>query len=325
MIGLKDFLVKIKSELLADRPLVLAMIAEKKGSAPRGTGAHMLILQNGDTVDTIGGGILEYLAVEQAKANLAEKKSAIKDFSLNNKTAAQIGMVCGGQIKVLLKYLDKNDLPQIETAINLLGSGQKAVVKITWQKEPAQFSFIVLPYTEKMQLKHKSLLQIDETGGCYMEVLRQNPTVYLFGGGYVAQEVAKLLPSLEFECVVIEERSEFANRNYFPQASDIIITPYEEFAAKVQIKNTDFAVVITSGHEKDTVVLNELLKIKPAYIGAIGSRHKKAFVEKFLREQGYGEKAIKSIIMPIGLDIKAQTPAEIAISIAAQLIEKRAQ
>lgn len=58
-------------------------------------------------------------------------------------------MVCGGQIKVLLKYLDKNDLPQIETAINLLGSGQKAVVKITWQKEPAQFSFIVLPYTEK--------------------------------------------------------------------------------------------------------------------------------------------------------------------------------
>ena len=158
-----------------------------------------------------------------------------------------------------------------------------------------------------------------------MEVLRQNPTVYLFGGGYVAQEVAKLLPNLEFEYVVIEERSEFANRNYFPQASDIIITPYEEFAAKVQMKNTDFAVVITSGHEKDTVVLNELLKIKPAYIGAIGSRHKKAFVENFLREHGYSEAEIKSIVMPIGLDIKAQTPAEIAISIAAQLIEKRAQ
>ena len=124
---------------------------------------------------------------------------------------------------------------------------------------------------------------------------------------------------------MIEERSEFANRSYFPQARDIIITPYEDFAAKMQIKNTDFAVVITSGHEKDTVVLNELLRIKPAYIGVIGSRHKKAFVENFLRQQGYGEETIKSIVMPIGLDIKAETPAEIAISIAAQLIEKRAR
>ena len=95
MIGLKDFFGKIKGELLADRPLILAMIVEKRGSAPRGIGAHMLILQNGDTVDTIGGGILEYLAVEQAKINLLEKKSEIKDFSLNNKTAAKIGMVCG--------------------------------------------------------------------------------------------------------------------------------------------------------------------------------------------------------------------------------------
>lgn len=325
MIGLKDFFGKIKAELLADRPLILAMIVEKRGSAPRGIGAHMLILQNGDTVDTIGGGILEYLAVEQAKINLLEKKSEIKDFSLNNKTAAKIGMVCGGQIKVLLQYVDKKDLLQIETAVNLLNEGQKAVVKISWHNKAGEFCLAVLPYTEKLQLKHKSLLQMDELGGYYMELLRRNPTVYLFGGGYVAQGVAKLLPGLEFEYVLIEERSEFANRSYFPQARDIIITPYEDFAAKMQIKNTDFAVVITSGHEKDTVVLNELLRIKPAYIGAIGSRHKKAFVENFLRQQGYGEETIKSIVMPIGLDIKAETPAEIAISIAAQLIEKRAR
>ena len=102
MIRLKDFWQKIKAELLTDKDVVLALIVEKKGSAPRGVGAHMLILQDGTTVDTIGGGILEYLAVEKAKVNLVQKKSSIEDFSLNNKTAAQIGMVCGGQIKSIV-------------------------------------------------------------------------------------------------------------------------------------------------------------------------------------------------------------------------------
>lgn len=324
MIGLKDFLQKIKSELLANRTLILALIVEKKGSAPRGIGAHMLILENGDTIDTIGGGILEHLVIEQAKVNLLEKTSTIKDFVLNNKVAGQIGMVCGGQIKVLLQYLSKNDLEQIETAINLLNNGQKAIVKIAWNNKEDKFLFTITQ-EEQIQLKHKALFKMDETGGYYMEVFKQKPIVYLFGGGYVAQELAKLLPNLEFEYVVIEERSEFANSKYFPQAKKIIITPYEDFATKVKLKNTDFAVVITSGHEKDTVVLNELLKIKPAYIGAIGSRHKKIHVEKFLQEQGYSEEQIKSIIMPIGLDIKAETPAEIAVSIVAQLIERRAK
>lgn len=84
-------------------------------------------------------------------------------------------------------------------------------------------------------------------------------------------------------------------------------------------------MAITSGHEKDTIVLEQLLKIKPAYIGAIGSRHKKAYVEKYLQQHGFDEAQIKSIVMPIGIDIKAETPAEIAISIVAQLIQKRAQ
>ncbi|MBM6833666.1 XdhC family protein [Megamonas hypermegale] len=198
MIRLKDFWQKIKAELLTDKDVVLALIVEKKGSAPRGVGAHMLILQDGTTVDTIGGGILEHLAVEKAKVNLVQKKSSIEDFSLNNKTAAQIGMVCGGQIKVLLQYLNKKDLPQIETAINLLENGQKFIVKIAWKNQMKEFDFTVLT-KENKELKHKSSFEINADGGMYLEKFKQNPTVYLFGGGYVAQEVAKLLPDLEFD------------------------------------------------------------------------------------------------------------------------------
>lgn len=93
----------------------------------------------------------------------------------------------------------------------------------------------------------------------------------------------------------------------------------------MEIKNSDYVIVVTNGHTKDTLVLESLLKNSPAYIGVIGSRHKKIHVENYLTEKGFSEDLIKQIIMPIGLDIKAETPSEIAISIVAQLIQKRAQ
>lgn len=90
----------------------------------------------------------------------------------------------------------------------------------------------------------------------------------------------------------------------------------------MEIKNSDYVIVVTNGHTKDTLVLESLLKNPPAYIGVIGSRHKKIHVENYLVEKGFSEDLIKQIIMPIGLDIKAETPSEIAISIVAQLIQK---
>lgn len=161
--------------------------------------------------------------------------------------------------------------------------------------------------------------------GQYLEIMKQSPRVYLFGGGYVAQEVAKLLPNLEFEYIVLEERSEFAKKELFPDAKRIVVVDYADFSAQVEIKNSDYVIVVTNGHTKDTLVLESLLKNSPAYIGVIGSRHKKIHVENYLAEKGFSEDLIKQIIMPIGLDIKAETPSEIAISIVAQLIQKRAQ
>ena len=118
---------------------------------------------------------------------------------------------------------------------------------------------------------------------------------------------------------------EFAKKELFPDAKRIVVVDYADFSKQVEIKNSDYVIVITNGHTKDTLVLESLLKNPPAYIGVIGSRHKKIHVENYLAEKGFSEDLIKQIIMPIGLDIKAETPSEIAISIVAQLIQKRAQ
>ena len=330
MIALKDFWQKIYRELKANRSVVLAMVMEKKGSAPRGVGTHMLILADGTTMNTIGGGKLEYLAITEAKSNLKENKSSIKMFTLNNTEAGNSGMVCGGQLKVMLYCLGQKDLIQVEKALNLINSQIKFVVNINWQDDV--FSLTIYDFAEefaqKEKLKHKAYLEQDENHkniGQYLEVMKQSPRIFLFGGGYVAHEVAKLLPNLEFEYNIIEERIEFAQRKLFPDAKHIIIVDFADFAHQVEIKPTDYAIVVTNGHTKDTLVLETLLKNPPCYIGVIGSKYKKLYVEKYLQGQGFEQKLIQKIVMPIGLDIKADTPAEIAISIVAQLIQKRAE
>lgn len=331
MIALKDFWQKIYRELKANRSVILAMVMEKKGSAPRGVGAHMLILADGTTIDTIGGGNLEYLTVEEAKKNLKEFKSVVKTFSLTNTEAGNSGMVCGGQLKVMLYCFQPKDLTQVEKSLKLINSQTKFVININWQDD--NFSLKIYDFkedfSEKDKLKHKTYLQENHENniisGKYFEVMKQSPRVFLFGGGYVAQEVAKLLPNLEFEYNIIEERIEFAQRKLFPEAKHIIVVDFADFAHQVEIKSTDYAIVVTNGHTKDTVVLKTLLKNPPCYIGVIGSKHKKLYVEKYLQEQGFEKELIQKIVMPIGLNIKADTPAEIAISIVAQLIQKRAE
>lgn len=329
MITIKAFWQKVQTQLKANNPVILAMVMEKKGSAPRGVGAHMLILSDGATVDTIGGGPLEYLAIQEAKQNLKNGKSIVQTFSLNNATAGEYGMVCGGQLTVALYCLQQKDLVQVEKALTLINTKNKIVLSLSWQNE--NFDFKVYDLAESFALKEKltkkSLLQMDTTNqsGQYLEIMKQSPRVYLFGGGYVAQEVAKLLPNLEFEYIVLEERSEFAKKELFPDAKRIVVVDYADFSKQVEIKNSDYVIVVTNGHTKDTLVLESLLKNPPAYIGVIGSRYKKIHVENYLAEKGFSEDLIKQIIMPIGLDIKAETPSEIAISIVAQLIQKRAQ
>lgn len=331
MISLIDFWQKLYTELKQDRAVMLCLIVEKHGSAPRGVGAHMLVLEDSSTVDTIGGGALEFQSKEQAIINLKTKKSSLEYFALTNNEVIKGGMICGGQIKVLLKYLSKGDLPQIEKGLALINANEQMTIAIDWLDK--QFNFAVWAKSEDFKLKEqmqnqhqKSLLCERECSGSYREIFAAKPELFLFGGGYVSQEIAKLLPAVEFAYTLIEERAEFANKTLFPHAKKIVcIDNYADFAQKVNIKPSDFALVVTSGHQKDTAVLYKLLQISPAYIGAIGSRHKRVVIGKYLKEHDFTDDQINQIHLPVGLSIGAQTPAEIAISIVAQLIEYRAK
>lgn len=305
MISSIDFWQKIVDELTQDRAVMLCLIVAKQGSAPRGVGAHMLVLEDGSTVDTIGGGALEFQSKEQAIVNLKTKQSSLEYFALTNNEVIRGGMICGGQIKVLLQCLTGKDLAQVQKGLTLLKANEQMTLASDWVDN--QFKFAVFAKDEDFDLKiqmldkhKKSLLVENEHGGNYREIFAQKPELFLFGGGYVSQEIAKLLPAVEFEYTLIEERAEFATKTLFPHAKEIVrLDNYADFAQKVNIKQSDFALVVTSGHQKDTAVLYNLLQISPAYIGAIGSRHKRAVIGKYLKEHDFTDEQINQIHLPV--------------------------
>ena len=147
----------------------------------------------------------------------------------------------------------------------------------------------------------------------------------LCGGGHVSLELAHIAARLEFEVVVIDDRPEFANMARFPMAHQVLCTPFEEALDALGSRDTDFYAILTRGHAFDKECLAHVLRGQYAYVGMIGSRTKVAAVYKALREEGFSQEMLDGVHSPIGLSIGGQTPAEIAVSIAAQLVQVRAQ
>jgi xanthine dehydrogenase accessory factor len=151
-------------------------------------------------------------------------------------------------------------------------------------------------------------------------------TVYLFGAGHVSRPVAELAAMVDFRTVVLDDRADFANKERFPKADQIIVVPsYDNLFDGLEIERDSYLVIVTRGHLHDKTVLEQSLRMKAGYIGMIGSKRKQHLLYEELLGKGFTEDDLKRVHNPIGLDINAETPEEIAVSIVAQLILVRSQ
>lgn len=159
----------------------------------------------------------------------------------------------------------------------------------------------------------------------FVEPIFGTATVYVFGGGHIAVPLVEFAKALEFRVVVVDDREQFANKERFPLADEVRLGDFQVVTRSIAFGEADCVVIITRGHEHDETVLRECL-VKdglPGYIGMIGSREKIARVFSHLRESGVPERLLARVRAPIGLDIGARTPAEIALSIMAEVVAQR--
>ena len=157
-----------------------------------------------------------------------------------------------------------------------------------------------------------------------LEPVHHRCTLLVFGGGHVSLETVRLGNRVDFKTIVVDDREEFANRQRFPESEIVVVPNYLELP-DFKIDGETFIVIMTRGHLGDYDVLKKLIGSNAAYIGMIGSRHKREKIYERLRQEGISQGLIDRVHSPIGLAIGGETPAEIAVSVVAELIQERSQ
>ena len=166
------------------------------------------------------------------------------------------------------------------------------------------------------------VIRIDETD-FFVEIYVKNPQLIILGGGHVSQPVAKIGKMLGFHVTVMDDREEFVTKERFPDADRLIQGTYEEIPEKIPVYENAYYVIVTRGHLGDSASARQILKRPYVYLGMIGSRNKvKLTREKLLRE-GFTEDQLNTIHAPIGLPIGGHMPAEIAVSITAEIVQEK--
>ncbi|MCC5876327.1 MAG: XdhC family protein [Candidatus Sumerlaeia bacterium] len=185
------------------------------------------------------------------------------------------------------------------------------------------------PRLIEVDIKKKNPDEIDMLCGgeisFYVEPVMPDMTLLICGGGHISKAIAHVCQGLDFRIVVVDDRPQFANQARFPTADETICCDYTNLAEKVQLTGTTFAVTVTRGHSGDEVCLRSLLASPAPYVAMIGSSSKWANLRSNLLGAGYTKEQLERVITPAGLDIGSVTPEEIAVSVAAQIIQKRAE
>ncbi|MDR3554909.1 MAG: XdhC family protein [Syntrophobacteraceae bacterium] len=326
--------------------LVLATILTNQGSTPRAMGAQMVMGPRGRLLGTIGGGRVEADVIEAAREIREKKGATIRDYDLAGHAGADMDLICGGSLSVLIEHLavTPEAKARYEAVVEALEAGSR-ILSVTLLPETSPsgpLKRFVVRQDGSMAgdieagasvagLFASSFAQSSSTrivnleGGRYLvEPVCSRGTVFIFGAGHVSLELARLTAHIEFRTVVLDDRSEFANKDRFPMADEVHVSVgFHKPLQALSIGPDSYLVIVTRGHSHDKTMLAQALQTSAGYIGMIGSRRKRAEIYATLLQEGFSRDSLERVHCPIGLEIGAQTPEEIAVSITAELIRAR--
>lgn len=324
----------VREHLERGEAVVLCSILASSGSTPRGAGAKMAVFADGSTMGTVGGGAVELHATQEAAEAHKSGRGFSKGFCLRPNDVADIGMICGGDVTVYFQYLTGADLPVVETILRVLEGNADAWLSYVLRDGMVESMGVYeqgagllhadqpAPAVLEPLLRSEGVYQKGDPT-LYVEPLVQRGQVYVFGGGHVSRELVPALARVGFAVTVFDDRPHLALAESFPEAREVILGDYSRIGDWISITERDYVVIMTPGHQGDFEVLEQTLRTPARYIGCIGSKGKVAKTKERLREAGVPEEGIARMISPIGLDLGGRTPAEIAVSITAQMIACR--
>jgi xanthine dehydrogenase accessory factor len=326
---------------------VLATLVDAHGSTPQRVGARLLVRQDGTTAGTLGGGCIEAEVWEAAKGAMASGRAVTLDFTLNEDIALDYGLACGGTERIFVDPMyTPDDLALLRTLTATAPGDRRAVViqvmdggaptetaqriavwedgTVSGRLAAAHDAAVRLARDILEHARPKSgILKLDDGAEVFADVFAEPPEVVVIGGGHVGRAVATVAHALGYRMTVIDDRKDFANHERFPEADAVIAGDIEQAIDAHAMTRNSAVIIVTRGHKYDYQALAAAVRSNAGYIGLMGSRRKVALIFRQLMADGVPPERLQDIHAPIGLDIGAVSPEEIAVSIMAEVTMHR--
>lgn len=331
---------------------ILVTVVAVKGSTPRKPGAKMLLFPDGRVFGTVGGGCGEAEIRREALNVFDSKVSQTFTLNMTNDTAADEGMVCGGIMEVFIEFLDGSDAEFWQACLNVMSAGEnfKVATVVKSDGHVLNRQRVVLSSSGrltgnfgqgKLDIITETLLNSQDTKtGMYCfdkfgqpcaredavnEIFVENVIapieLLILGGGHIALPVCEMAKILGYKVTVVDDRPLFANHKRFAAADRVICNSFAQALSGLSINPATYIVIVTRGHKHDKECLQTVIDKPAGYIGMIGSKRRVKALLTELAENGTEQERLDRVFSPIGLNIGAETPAEIAVSILAEIIQ----
>lgn len=305
----------IAASLQENIPVMLLYVLESKGSSPGRQGFFMAVKANGKMQGSIGGGIMEHKFVEMAGEQLKIKNVKLKiRKQVHNKSATKCrsGMICSGEQMVLIYQVQKNDKETIDAIILCLKENRNGTLIISPNK---------IQFSENMASSDFFFEMKSEDDWIYQEKIGYKNHLFIIGGGHCSLAFSKMMAMMDFYIHLFDDRQDLntMEQNEFVHEKKIV-NSYEEIKNFISSGENNYVVIMTFGYRTDDIAVRALLDKKFKYLGLLGSQKKIEELFNTYQSEGIPKEVLKRIHSPIGISIKSQTPEEIAISIAAEII-----
>lgn len=340
---MRDLVPEIERWQQAGKPIAMATIVQVYGSALRPLGSKMVCTTEGDIAGSVSGGCIEGAIYEEAQSVIEHGRPKLLEYGVADESAWEVGLACGGTIQVwveplalqvyltLQQCLDAGRLVALATVIAGAGSGSKMFIwpdgRTQGELGSAKLTEQVVHYAaERLAAHDPGRAALDTANGpvdVFVEVFPPLPRLVVVGAVHIAIPLVTFAKTLGFRTIVVDARSAFATRDRFPHADELIVEWPSTAMEKLRLDEATYVVVVTHDDKLDIPALLAALASPARYVGILGSKTTHAKRVQALERLGMTGEQIERLHAPIGLDVGAVGPDEIALSIMAEVIAVR--
>jgi xanthine dehydrogenase accessory factor len=329
----------IEKLALAEKRVAMATLVATRGTSPKREGAKMWVGEEGRILGSVTiGGCVDARVIAESEQALSSFESRLVEMNLANEDAWEIGFSCAGDLDVLIEPVHVSNLLELYRAVRTAVDRGKRAVIATALRETSRKLLIIeedeasgslgTPELDRkaqaiaLELMRKRTSSTVSLGSVpvFFEVHGPPLTLIVFGAGHVSMPLVSLAHDLGLKTIVVDGRPRFATRERFPDVDQLLIGIPSEIAETLAYTSSTFVVLTAHDYKYDLPVLKVVLPARPAYVGLLGSKRRGHAIKEFLRDGGMDPALLDQFHVPTGLDIGADTAAEIALSILAEAV-----